>query len=175
MSRIRNIYLCEGETEQKFINTLKSNDLLIKGKIDIFNFAQRDISKIVRKYNYRSDYLIIIVDTDIFSEATICENIKILNKNKFKFCIFFQNQNLEDELKICCNKSSLINLYKDFYNVSSSNEFKQRFIKDNSLRDKLNSNSFNIIKLWSNGFELICVLSNNRCRREKIIIGELYE
>ena len=154
---VRYKYICEGETEQKFIKVLKDENLLIPGKVEVFNIARDNVSKVIRKYN-KNDFLIFIVDTDILNETIFCKNITLLNRFKFKYCTVFQNKNLEDELKTCCKFSNTIQLFKSFYNTTSANEFKEKLIKDNNLYNKLIQNNFTVDKLWSlHSFKIDCV------------------
>ena len=147
MKRYRYRYLCEGESEQKLIQVLKEKNLLLSGKVEIFNFAQNKVAKIIRKFS-KSDYLLIVLDTDIINSDIFCQNITLLNKKKITYCIIAQNKNLEDELRISCQLNSNNQLFRKFYNTSSIREFKEKLIKDNNLYNKLQKNSFDIAKLW---------------------------
>ena len=136
MKKYKYKYLCEGESEQKFIKVLKENNLLISAKVEVFNISNKDIKSIIRKCT-RGDFWIFIVDIDVFNSDLFCKNIKLLHKNRCKFCIIFQNKNLEDEIIRCCDVSNEIDLFRKFYTVTSATEFKNRLIKDNSLYSKL--------------------------------------
>jgi hypothetical protein len=163
------IYFCEGETEQKFIKILKEEFLIKPGQIKIFNLMQKNINSIIRKYKNSNSEFVFIIDIDTINKKLFCNNLKVLKKYKYKFCLFIQNKNFEDELTLCCNKNNKLALYKDFYYINSSNEFKSRFISDSSLYLKLINNNFDITKLWLlTNFNIQCY-NNLNCNRSDFL------
>ena len=139
-------YFAEGETEKALIGALKQNGILSSGKFKKFNFWQNKISRLLRVLN-KKESLVFVIDIDVSESWDIFkENIKVLEG--YNFCIFIQNQNLEDELIYCCSKQHLNVLTRDFYDVSSKREFKSKFSQDKNLAATLNNQGFEHSKLW---------------------------
>lgn len=173
---LRHVYYYEGETERKLISTLKNDGDILHGKLQKFNFWQTEATKIVRKIS-GSSVLYIIFDTDtinVKSTEKFILNMKLLvgEKKVKEIYLIAQHQNLEDELRFSCTKNNLVQLFKDFYNINSSEEFKAKLIKESNLSNKLKNNNFDVKKLWSRkeiySSALSCI-SNKKINTDSII------
>ena len=140
-------YYVEGECEEKLINTLKSELMLVEtGKVQKLNVIENEISK-ARLIALRPGTMVVLIfDTDT-------GNVEILNKNikKLSECssvadlvLVPQVKNLEDELVKSCS----IRHIKQLLGSRSNAEFKSDFIKATNLANKLKSKSFDINLIW---------------------------
>ena len=76
-------YIVEGRTEEKIIKVLKKMNLLVPGKIKIYNVIQEIISNVFLTANITTNTTIILVfDTDVQIKDKLEENIKKLKKIK---------------------------------------------------------------------------------------------
>ncbi|MDC9727232.1 MAG: hypothetical protein PSN35_05305 [Candidatus Thioglobus sp.] len=142
-------YFYEGETEKKLLSYLKKCELIKAGKLKKHNLWQNGFETKLRLIN-KKDTVFFIIDTDKTGNKDIfIKNIETLKSHNAYFTI--QHKNLEDELYFSCNKKNKLSLFQDFYNVSSTNEFKNRFIAESNFEQKLNNNDFDFEKLWSRG------------------------
>ncbi|HED4484300.1 TPA: hypothetical protein R4352_002063, partial [Pasteurella multocida] len=114
-----------------------------QGKKIVFNLWNNEINKIYSRLN--ADIIFIIYDTDKTQNYNrFNNNLNFLKKNKIKFFLLQQTNNLEDELVYCTSCSKI----EDFFGNSTS-EFKASFISCGNLQQKLNRLHFNPEKLWS--------------------------
>ena len=140
-------YYVEGECEEKLINTLKSELMLVEtGKVQKFNVIENEISKARLIALRPGTRVVLIFDTDT-------GNVEILNKNikKLSECssvadlvLVPQVKNLEDELVKSCS----IRHIKELLGSRSNTEFKSDFIKVTNLANKLKDKSFDINLIW---------------------------
>lgn len=141
------IYLYEGETEKHLLEALKTEGVVLHGKLMKFNLWTTPIKRLARRLN-KGDQLVFLVDTDTVDPSqTFIENIKWLKT--YSFSLGIQNKNLEDELCHACHKGSKDRLYRDFYDCMSASEFKRKLIKDSKLMTRLSGNAFTRTNLWS--------------------------
>ncbi|PHS72982.1 MAG: hypothetical protein COB22_03620 [Cycloclasticus sp.] len=140
-------YFYEGETEKKLLQHLKDEGHLSPGvlkKHNLWNTPFRKIERIIKK----KDLSYFFIDTDVTDDLSIFkENINRLKPYNIRLMI--QNKNLEDELCFACGKKDNRTLYRDFYGVTSSTEFKPKFIKESNLEGKLTANNVDYKKLWT--------------------------
>ena len=140
-------YYVEGECEEKLINVLKRDLMVVKsGKVQKFNVIQNEITK-ARLIALRPGTVVVLVfDTDT-------DNAEILNKNikKIQACnsvadllLIPQVKNLEDELMRSCNIRNI----RELLGSRSNEEFKSDFIRVTNLADKLKSKNFDIDSIW---------------------------
>lgn len=139
------IYLVEGETEECLLKILmREKKSIISGKIKILNVIQERINNsLLIRFNREAVY-VLIFDTDIRNEQILMNNIKLLKKRKHSIICIPQVLNFEDELVRACDG---LNKIDDFYNCSKS-EFKNKFLKDHNLLQKLDKYNFSIDKFW---------------------------
>lgn len=140
-------YFVEGECEEKLINTLKSELMVLKtGKVQKLNVIENEISK-ARLIALRPGTMVVL----IFDTNT--GNIEILNMNikKLSECssvadlvLIPQVKNLEDELV----KSCRIRNVKELLGSKSNKEFKGDLIRVTNLANKLKSKEFDINLIW---------------------------
>jgi len=142
------IYYYEGETEKKLLHFLKHNKKIRHGKSKKFNLWDMKIKNIARNFpNPKKSALFFVVDTDKITEKDIFIN-NITQLRTYNFCLIIQHKNFEDELCYSCEKNNNIQLFKDFYNVSSKDKFTSKFNKESSVKNKLMDNNFVFEKLW---------------------------
>ncbi len=146
----RRIYLCEGETEQRLVKALIEGELIAPGQQRVFNTAQNDVKKMLRRWGWGPVKFVLVVDADTGPydmSSRLAENLKTLEKSH-KPKLVLQCDNLEDELGCCCSITG-DSLYRAF-NASSASEFKKKFIKvrQEQLLEKLNRCGFDFDRLW---------------------------
>lgn len=140
-------YYVEGECEEKLINVLKRDLMVVKsGRVQKFNVIQNEITN-ARLMTLRPGTVVVLVfDTDT-------DNAEILNKNieKLQACksvadwvLIPQVKNLEDELMRSCNIRNI----RELLGSRSNEEFKSDFIRVTNLADKLKSKKFDINLIW---------------------------
>ena len=161
-------YYVEGECEEKLINTLKSELMVVKtGKVQKLNVIENEIPK-ARLIALRPRTMVVLIfDTDT-------GNVEILNKNikKFSECssvadliLIPQNKNLEDELVRSCNIRNI----KELLGSRSTGEFKSDFIRVTNLANKLKSNKFDIDLIWKKNPPYPYQHIKNESKRIKIL------
>ena len=60
----RRIYLCEGETEQRLVKALIEGELIAPGQQRVFNTAQNDVKKMLRRWGWGPVKFVLVVDAD---------------------------------------------------------------------------------------------------------------
>ncbi|PCI69975.1 MAG: hypothetical protein COB26_05385 [Piscirickettsiaceae bacterium] len=140
-------YFYEGETEKKLLQHLKDEGHLSPGRLKKHNLWNTLFSKIERTVN-KTDHLYFFIDTDVTSDLSIFKN-NIKRLKPYNIRLMIQHNNFEDELYFACGKIDNRALFKDLYGVTSSKEFKSKFIKESNLEGKLATNNFDYKKLWS--------------------------
>lgn len=140
---LNNIYLVEGEIEEKIIKLLKEKYIL-SGKIHIIHqkLITNTLLRILKKYSN----IIMIFDTDT-SETykTIKENIKMLKKYKFQVVLIPQVENIEDEIVYATDIKDIQKLLKS----KSKGDFKSDFLNEKNCLKKLEEHQFSIERFWS--------------------------
>lgn len=140
-------YYVEGECEEKFINTLKSELMVVKtGKVQKLNVIEKEISN-AHLIALRPDTVVVLIfDTDTCNIDILNKNIKKLSKcsSVSDLILIPQVKNLEDELIQSCAIKNIKELLKS----KSNKDFKGDFIRVTNLANKLKSKNFDINKLW---------------------------
>ena len=141
-------YYVEGECEEKLINTLKSELMVVKtGKVQVFNVIEKEITN-ARLITLRPGTMVVLIfDTDTGNIETLNKNINKLSKcsSVVDLVLIPQVKNLEDEIVNSC----VIRSIKELLGSRSNEEFKSDFIKVTNLAGKLKSKSFNINLIWN--------------------------
>jgi hypothetical protein len=160
---VNNIYIVEGECEEKLLKNLQNYKYgyIDSGKIFIINLMQEKLTERSAVFSKKNDAIACIIDTDICEKANIeafKHNYKLLHKKAKKLKIFVQNKNLEDELakalKITKNE-----LYEVF-NAQGKKEFKNRFNDITNLIQKLETKSIDYTLLWNSFGEFRALLGD---------------
>ena len=141
-------YFVEGEDEKKLVNTLKNElKVIIPGKIQKINVIQDIIGDTILRTLKQGTVVVLIFDTDTNNVDTLDKNLVNLKKsrNVSDIVTIPQVNNLEDELKYCCN----IRRITELLNSRSASEFKSDLIHITNLANKLKEHSFNIERFWS--------------------------
>lgn len=159
----KNIYLVEGETEERLVNHLVAERLIEPGKRYKFNLWEKDVINILRKFSRKDNVVIIVFDTDIPQQIKrFNQNLKrIVGDSSVKAVILAQQtKNMEEELQYCCS-CNLQKLLGEF-NATGLNEFKRKFIKASSLTAHFDRLGFDFGKLWSRGVLDLVVLPKKK-------------
>ena len=141
-------YYVEGECEEKLINTLKSELMVVKaGKVQKFNVIDSEITN-ARLITLRPGTLVVLIfDTDTSSTEILNKNIKKLSEcsSVADLVLIPQVKNLEDEIVRSCNIRNI----KELLGSSSNEKFKSDFIRVTNLASKLKSKNFDINLIWN--------------------------
>lgn len=142
------ILMGEGETEKIVLRALK-----IFGKFQPFNIWKQDIQKILPRLDVQAQ-LCLYVDTDSSNNPAEFErfknNIQILKKAKRAFKVFWQVDDLEDELERACVK----NIY-DVFGVrkNSKSELKYQLTHSSNIQSKLEQAEIKVDQMWQQSHE----------------------
>lgn len=141
-------YYVEGECEEKLVNTLKSELMLVKpGKVQKFNAIESEITN-ARLIALRPGTMVVLIfDTDTRNVDILNKNIKKLQscKSVVDLVLIPQIKNLEDELVKSCN----IRDVKELLGSKSTKDFKCDFIRVSNLAYKLKNKNFDINLIWT--------------------------
>ncbi len=139
------LFLVEGETEKKLMDALE-----LLGNVKVFNIWEKDVAKIL--LTIKANVVYVIFDVDVITKLKQINklkqfkgNIDRLNKAKKTIYLLQQYQNFEEELIRSCNNCKTI---KDFFNCTSRDEFKSKFINCNNLEQKLKDWDFKLTQIW---------------------------
>lgn len=140
-------YYVEGEDEKRFLEVLKTSlQVIVPGKIQVFNVANKQITK-TRLLTLKKDTVVVLVfDTDTVNLEIIRSNIELIKSmpNVKEVLTILQVKNLEDELVRACK----IKRVEELLGVKTLAEFKARFLKISNLDQVLIRNMFDIEKVW---------------------------
>lgn len=139
-------YYVEGDCEKKLINTLKKNNSLISGKVDVLNVTQKEITDLRLRTLSPDTTVILVFDLDKVNVEILRNNIKLLSHHSHIKEVWpvTQIENFEDEIK----RSTNIKELKELLGSKSNKDFKRDFIKEKDLFGKLKVHHFNISKMW---------------------------
>lgn len=146
----RNIYIMEGETEEKFFRCLRDY-LKIDGKPVKHNLFNKKLGPSILGEKYNK--IVLVLDTDLIEKHHIemfLNNLKKLKSlSKFKITVCLQDKNFEDELSYALefinNKHDLFKRY----NSCSESEFKSKLNKSNNLLAKLKEDGLRLNTLYT--------------------------
>ncbi len=156
-------YYVEGECEKKLVKTLAEQRLIISGKTDVFNPVQNLLKSTHLRTLSPHTTIILIFDTDKPDTTILKQNLIFLESqsNIRKVITIPQYFNLEQELINCTD----IRHAKDLLNCKHESEFKNAFIEEKHLFEKLQTHKFTFSKLWnhepSQPFQLIKCQNNS--------------
>lgn len=139
-------YYVEGECEQKLIEELKIYEMVIPGKVSVFNAVQNHFKNAQLMQLKRETTVILVFDTDKNDYDVLIENIEYLKNYPTikEVWIVPQIRNLEDELIY----STDIKTIKQFIPSKSKSDFKRDFRAEKRIMEKLNKHNFRMEKLW---------------------------
>lgn len=139
-------YFVEGECERKLINELKGSNMILPGKVEVFNVLRDKISKQRLLVLKPKTNIILIYDIDVEKTEILKYNIDFLKKHNFKKIYHIQSlNNFEDELVFATSLKSI----NDMYHTASVDEFKTKFLHQNNLLAKLKNIHYTNCKMWS--------------------------
>lgn len=147
LSNTRIQYYVEGECEQKLVKTLVEQHLILPGQTDVLNPVQERIKSTHLRKLPNNTIIVLIFDTDKNDTDILKDNIQFLKKqpNIKKIITIPQVTNLENELIKCTD----IRQIRQLLNCKTNSEFKNAFIEEKRLFEKLQSHHFDFEKLWS--------------------------
>lgn len=141
-------YFVEGECEEKLVNTLKSELMVVKpGKVQKLNVIENEIKK-ARLIALRPGTMVVLIfDTDTGNTEILNKNIKrLLECNSVADLVLIpQVKNLEDELEKSCSIRNI----KELLGSKSNKDFKSDFIRVTNLASKLKNKNFDINLIWT--------------------------
>lgn len=140
-------YFVEGECEEKLINSYKLPPYLgfKPGKVEVFNFIQKRISNQRLLSLNKNTVIILVYDIDVEKIEILEENIKKLNDFDFKVYHIQSIKNFEDEIVFSTNLKNI----NSMFNTEGIEEFKNHFIHQDKLPNRLSKENFSIEKIWS--------------------------
>lgn len=141
-------YFVEGECEEKLINTLKSELMVVKtGKVQKLNVIENEISKARLIALRPRTTVVLIFDTDTGNAEILNKNIKKLSgcSSVEDLLLIPQVKNLEDELVKSCSIRNI----KELLECKSKKDFKSDFIRISNLANKLKNKNFDINLIWA--------------------------
>ena len=140
-------YYVEGQCEKKLITVLKEKQLVCPGKIDVFNPIQNCLTELHIRPLAPNTIVVLVFDTDKKETDVLVQNIAFLKAqpNVDKVICIPQNKNMEGEILRCTD----IKKVKDLLPSKTVKEFKNDFIKEKRLYEKLIDHKFDISLLWS--------------------------
>lgn len=142
----RYFYYVEGQCEKKLIDLLKEHQLILPGRIEVFNATQDLFNSARLRLLPPRSVVILIFDTDTGELNALIRNIQALRAQQnvlHVWCVTSVN-NLEDELLRCTDVKEL----KKMLNCKRNSDFKQAFIAEKHLYEKLINHHFDFSKLW---------------------------
>ncbi len=147
LSNVRIQYYVEGECEQRLVKTLIQQNLIFPGQKDVLNPVQEHIRPTHLRKLPAYTAVVLIFDTDINNAEILIDNIQVLkNQPNIKSIITIpQVRNLEEELIRCTD----VRQVRTLLNCKSNSEFKNAFIEEKRLYEKLIAHHFDFAKLWS--------------------------
>jgi len=147
LSNTRIQYYVEGECEQKLVKTLAAHNLILPGQTDVLNPVQDHIKPTHLRKLPAKTTVVLIFDTDKNNLDILKANIQFLKNhpNIKKIITILQVTNLEKELIRCTD----IHQIRQLLNCKTNSEFKNAFIEEKRLYEKLQSHHFVFEKLWS--------------------------
>ena len=152
---INRMYIVEGAIEENFVEQLRENNIIVPGRVRVWNLMQKKLNHSNPILTKRVDEIFAIIDTDCVESsnlATFNLNIKEL-KSIGKVFVLVQNENFEDELCRILNANTIQQLC-DYFNVknrtrkglktflSKGVNYKDRVTKDNIWEYGKNHSSF---------------------------------
>jgi len=159
------IFLVEGETEEKLVKVLFVGQTR---RVNLWSLPNKKIGTIIRPIPQNNTRVLVICDTD----QTACHDNFIKNFHEIKrhvgknnIFLLPQTQNFEHEMLFCLNTKRK-DLQEMFNKASGEQQLKKHFIEEKRLLEKLESQGFNLSKLWSR--ELCSVLSELKDFRKEL-------
>lgn len=142
------IFLVEGETEEKLINSLFIGQIR---KVNLWSLPNKKIGTITRPIPQNNTRVLVICDTDqTASYENFIKNFHEIKRHvgKSNIILLPQVKNFEHEMLFCLNVKRK-ELYEMFNNASGDQQFKKHFIAERRLCEKLENCKFDLSKLWS--------------------------
>lgn len=140
-------YYVEGDDEKRLLSVLKTEMQLIRpGNVQKFNVVEREVTPSRLRELKSKTMVVLIFDTDTEKRDILDQNIE-----RFRGCqavsevvTIPQVLNLEEELVRSCHLRDI----RDLFGCGGS-EFKSKFRKAQSLKEKLIRSGFDFYQLWS--------------------------
>lgn len=142
----RYFYYVEGQCEKKLIDLLKEHQLVLPGRSEVFNATQDLFNSARLRLLPPRSVVILIFDTDTCELNALIKNIRTLRaqQNVLHVWCVTSVENLEDKLI----RSTDVKDLKKLLNCKRISDFKQSFISEKHLYEKLSDHQFDLSKLW---------------------------
>ncbi len=143
-------YFVEGECEEKLINIYKAPpyNYFVPGKVEVFNFVNKFITK-NRILNLKPETnIILIYDTDVEDIERLRANIDMLRKYGYKNIYHIQSiKTFEDEIVFSTDMKKI----DELFNTKSNSEFKTQFLREKELNlvNRLEKHYFSLDDIWT--------------------------
>ena len=161
------VYLVEGQTEKKVVETLKSELFCVKpGRISVLNVVQQPVSRTLFASLRGQITSVLLFDTDNDGEGMLKKNIeklRALPNIRDVICIP-QVKNLEDELCYSCQLRDI----RELTNSKSKSDVKRDLLRLKNLPARLEYCGFSIQRLWSRNAPEEFAIVENRANVIKI-------
>lgn len=142
-------YFYEGECEKKLIEALKKESLVKPGRLMKHNFWNQSFGSKIRLISRGSTGVIVFDTDDCKNHSTFVENVLSLRGVCRDVILLAQHDNLEGELCYSCGIKGTNSLARKMYGTTSLKDLKKRLIRESNLYSKLQSNGFDIDKIWT--------------------------
>lgn len=170
------LYIVEGPIEERFIERLKQQDLLVPGKVKKFNLMQKELSGKESLLNQRVGKIFCIIDTDCREEGnlrTLLHNVKKLKNIGREIAVLVQKENFEGELGYVLQHEGVRSLCGLFHlhhesltdlktYLSKNVRYDGYVTKDNVKRYCVKPEEFKNV-LQGMGFSLNCIRKGSEC------------
>lgn len=97
----RCLYVVEGDIEKRFIEQIKQADLIVPGRVQVFNLMQKEIKGKDSILNKKVSSVFCIIDTDrkeVDNLQKLTHNVKKLRQIGADVIVLVQKENFEGEL-----------------------------------------------------------------------------
>ena len=165
------LYIAEGETEERFVKYLTSNDIIMAGRFAKFNLMQDKMKNTNNILTRTFEKVCGIIDTDCMEIENLDKLIHNVDKLKYicpKIYILVQNKNFEGELRYILNHKNL-NEYFGLKN-KTSRDLKVFLAQSVNYKNHISSDN---IKIYCCRFESF-IDKLKECKKaisEKIVVS----
>lgn len=117
LSHGRCLYVVEGDIEKRFIEQIKQADLIVPGRVQVFNLMQKEIREKDSILNKKVSSVFCIIDTDrkeVDNLQKLTHNVKKLRQIGADVVVLVQKENFEGELGYVLEEEGIRSLCRLF-------------------------------------------------------------
>lgn len=117
LSHGRCLYVVEGDIEKRFIEQIKQVDLIVPGRVQVFNLMQKEIKEKDSILNKKVSSVFCIIDTDrkeVDNLQKLTHNVKKLRQIGADVVVLVQKENSEGELEYVLEEEGICSLCRLF-------------------------------------------------------------